>query len=75
MQIGHWTTKGGLSLANAQSLKFMGGQSTVADFVSALKGKHIKITTIREQPFVMFKHDNYNPMDLKADVDVEGKIL
>ena len=50
----------------------MGGQSMVADYVSALTGKHIKIVTILEKPFVMMKNDKYDPQNLSTKTDVEG---
>lgn len=52
----------------------MGGQQTVADFVSVLKGKHVKIVTIMEEPFVMFKQKDFDWRNktLSTDTDVEG---
>ena len=53
----------------------MGGQSMVADYVSALTGKHIKIVTILEKPFVMMKNDKYDPHNLSTKTDVEGNFF
>ena len=53
----------------------MGGQRMVADYVSALAGKHIKIVTIIEKPFVMMKNDKYDPWNLSTKTDVEGILL
>ena len=47
----------------------------VADYVSALSGKHIKIVTILEKPFVMLKNDKYDPHNLSAKTDVEGNFF
>ena len=47
----------------------------VADYVSALTGKHIKIVTILEKPFVMIKNNKYDPQNLSTKTDVEGNFL
>ena len=71
-QVGFWTPQGSLMLPGADDIQFMGGQEVVADYVSALAGKHIRVVTILEKPFVMLKTENYDPMNLSPETDIEG---
>ncbi len=73
VQVGYWTPQGGLAIPDRDRIAFSGGAPAVADFVSALSGKHIRIVTILEKPFVMMKSDKYDSNNLSVEHDVEGE--
>ncbi len=46
----------------------------MSDYVSVLQNKTLRIVTIQEPPFIMFKHDNYDKNNIKP-TDIEGRVF